>query len=347
MTRTRRRRTATGARWRLVTGLVAALALTGCTAATAPAAPTGPPPTPQARQLADAVTLDGAVAQLEALQRIADDSGGTRASGTPGYERSVDHVAGELRAAGFDVSTPTYEVDDDTTLRNVVAQTRTGDPGAVVVTGAHLDSVEDGPGINDDGTGVAALLETATRLGGSPEIDNAVRFAFWGSEEDNLQGSTGYVDGLSGAERDAILLYLNADMLGSPNGGYFVQGGAGDGRSETGPPGSATVARTLTEELSATGVTAETIPFVGDDDAPFVEAGIPTGGALTGDADRKTPEQARAWGGQAGEVFDRCYHSACDDLSNVNRTLLERYTTAIAGTVGRFATGAAERPSSG
>src|SRR4051794_23973106 len=107
------------------------------------------------------------------------------------------------------------------------------------MAGAHLDSVPDGPGINDNGSGVAALLEIATELGGSPPIDRAVRFAFWGSEEEDLNGSDYYVQSLSAAERDQLALYLNLDMLASPNAGYFVQGGEGHRPSQTGPPGSA------------------------------------------------------------------------------------------------------------
>ncbi|MET0188843.1 MAG: M28 family peptidase, partial [Pseudonocardia sediminis] len=134
--------------------VAAALLLAGCS--TAPAAP---PDAPLARSLAEQVGSDGAAVHLEALQDVADSSGGDRASGGPGYERSVDHVAGILRDAGFDVATPAYEVSPGQVLRNVVAQTRTGDPAAVVMAGAHLDSVSDGPGLNDDGSGVAALLE--------------------------------------------------------------------------------------------------------------------------------------------------------------------------------------------
>ncbi|MDN5917027.1 MAG: M28 family peptidase [Pseudonocardia sp.] len=310
----------------------ACLLFTGCAASPAP-----PPDDPTARQLAGRVSGAGALVRLQVLQRIADGSGGDRAAGGTGYERSVDHVAGVLRDAGYEVTTPTYEVAPGRVLRNVVAQTRTGDPATVVMAGAHLDSVEDGPGLNDDGSGVAALLEIAERLGPAPNVAHAVRFAFWGSEEDELQGSTGYVRGLSEPERASIALYLNLDMLASPNGGYFVQGGQGLRQARSGPPGSETVARVLTEELAATGVVAETIPFTGDDESAFVEAGIPTGGAVTGDEDVKTADQARAWGGRADAVFDGCYHRSCDRLENVNRTSLDRYTRAVGGTVARFA----------
>jgi len=203
--------------------------------------------------------------------------------------------------------------------------------------GAHLDSVESGPGIVDDGSGVAALLEIAHQLGASASVRNAVRFAFFGSEENGALGSRGYLDGLSMDDRRKIILYVNVDMVASLNAGYFVQGGRGDEESESGPPGSAAVARVLTDQLTATGVTPEMIEFVGDDEAPFVEAGIPVAGAENGDRKEKTAEQAQAWGGQAGEVYDPCYHLACDRLDNVNRDVLDHYLRALGGTVAHFA----------
>ena len=289
------------------------------------------------------VTAEGAEPHLQALQRIADQNGGNRASPGPGYEASVDYVAGVLRAAGWEVSTPTYpvtveETGEQITLRNVIAQTRTGDPGRVVMAGAHLDSVPAGPGINDNGTGVAALLEIATGLGGSPPVTNAIRFGFWGSEEVDLNGSTEYVQGLSDADRQDLLLYLNLDMLASPNPGYFVQGGVGEDSDETGPSGSSEVARVLVEQLAAAGVTAETTEFDGESDyAAFVDAEIPSGGVLAGDAQGKSAEQVQEWGGRAGEDFDRCYHSPCDRVDNVDRTAMDHFTDAVAGTLAHFA----------
>ena len=128
-------------------------------------------------------------------------------------------------------------------------------------------------------------------------------------------------------------------MVASPNGGYLVQGGTGRDAESAGPPGSATVGRVLADQLVRTGVTApEIIEFVGDDESPFVEAGIPVGGAENGDAEEKTAAQAQAWGGQAGQVYDRCYHEACDRLDNANREVLDHYLRALAGTLAHFAT---------
>jgi aminopeptidase S len=299
------------------------------------------------QQLAGEVSEARALKHLQALQKIADEHGGNRATGTPGYDASVDYVVGMLRAAGFKASAPTYDASDwdgeGNSGRNVFAQTRTGDPGNVVMIGAHLDSVEEGPGIVDNGSGVAALLEIATQLGDDPSVQNTVRFAFFGGEENGAEGSTAYVEGLSAADRGKIKLYLNVDMVASPNGGYFVQGGRGRDPETAGPPGSATIARVLADQLAKTGVTdPEIIEFVGDDESAFIEAGIPVGGAENGDAEDKTRSQAKAWGGQAGEVYDRCYHEACDNIDNVNRDVLNHYMRALAGTVAHFATSTAE-----
>ena len=117
----------------------------------------------------------------------------------------------------------------------------------------------------------------------------------------------------------------------------------GDDEDAAGPAGSATIGRVLVEQLAAAGATApEIIEFVGDDKSPFIEAGIPVGGAENGDATEKTAQQARDWGGQAGEVYDRCYHQACDRLDGVNREVLDHYLRAMAGALARFATSTGE-----
>ena len=321
------------------------LALVAVACGSVAAAPPIPPDGPLVQQLTGDVSDARAMKHLQALQKIADEHGGNRAAGTAGYDASVEYVARVLRNAGFKVSSPTYEASGGSHRRrasdlerNVIAQTRTGDPSQVVMIGAHLDSVEEGPGIVDDGSGVATLLEIATQLGADPSVQNMVRFGFFGGEENGAEGSTGYVEGLSAADRQKIKLYLNVDMVASPNGGYFVQGGKGDDPEETGPAGSATIARVLADQLVKTGVTSpEIIEFVGDDESAFIEAGIPVGGAENGDADDKTREQAKAWGGQAGEPYDRCYHEACDTINNVNRDVLNHYMRALAGTLAHFA----------
>jgi aminopeptidase S len=151
-----------------------------------------------------------------------------------------------LRKAGWKVSTPEFDVEGDR-IRSVIAHTETGDPEKVVMAGAHLDSVEDGPGMNDNGSGSAALLELAVRMGGFPRVTNQVRLAWWGAEEVDMDGSTHYVETLSRADQRKIALYLNLDMVASPNVGYLVEGK--DGCDEDAADGSAEVARVLAERL--------------------------------------------------------------------------------------------------
>ncbi len=229
---------------------------------------------------------------------------------------------------------------DERRSRNVLAQTSTGNPDNVVMAGAHLDSVAAGPGINDNGSGTAALLETAVRLGGAPGVANAVRFAFWGAEEEGLIGSTRYVQGLSEADRLRIALYLNLDMVASPNAAYLAYDGDNSDNvgAGPGPEGSATVERVLLEQLAAAGVAASGTDFDGRSDyGPFIAVDIPAGGLFTGAEEVKTPEQAQRWGGTAGQPYDRCYHQACDRIDGIDRTALDRNVDAVAGTIARFA----------
>jgi Zn-dependent M28 family amino/carboxypeptidase len=257
---------------------------------------------------------------------------------TAGLSKSDgDAVAGR---AGTPVTLVLATTIDVKRSRNVIAQTTTGNPDNVVMAGAHLDSVPAGPGINDNGSGTATLLETAVRLGGAPAVTNAVRFAFWGAEEEGLIGSTRYVMGLSEADRLKIALYLNLDMVASPNAAYLAYDGDNSDNvgAGPGPEGSATVERVLLDQLAAAGVAGEGTDFDGRSDyGPFIAAGIPAGGLFTGAEEPKTAEQAQKWGGTAGQPDDPCYHQACDRVDNIDRTALDRNVDAFAGTIGRFA----------
>jgi Zn-dependent M28 family amino/carboxypeptidase len=255
-----------------------------------------------------------------------------------GVSRSAgDALAGR---AGATVTLTLVTTVQETPSRNVLAQTRTGNPDEVVVSGAHLDSVPEGPGVNDNGSGVATVLETAVHLSASPPVTNAVRFAFWGAEEVGLVGSTAYVQGLPEEERNRIALYINLDMVGSPNSGYLVYDGddsdhEGDG---PGPRGSAAIEHALVEGLAAAGAQAAGTDFSGRSDyGPFIEHGTPAGGLFTGAEEIKSPDEAQRWGGTAGEAYDRCYHQSCDRLDTLDRTALDRNTDAFAATVARFA----------
>ena len=229
-----------------------------------------------------------------------------------------------------------------TTSRNVIAQTKTGDSRNVITVGAHLDSVRSGPGINDNGSGVAAVLETALQLGAEPQADNAVRFAFWGSEEISADGSSNYVRSLTEEQLGDVALYLNFDMIASPNAGYFTDDG--DQSAQTGPApvavpeGAAGIERMLAGHLNLAGVRPADMPLARNTDyAAFLAAGIPVGGITTGSSQRKTEVQARLWGGKAGEAFDPNYHTGRDTIDNINRDALAVMASTVAFAVGSYA----------
>ncbi|MGH3369687.1 MAG: M28 family peptidase [Nocardioidaceae bacterium] len=210
------------------------------------------------------------------------------------------------------------------TTSNIFAESRFGDPDNVVMAGAHLDSVSAGPGINDNGSGSATILEVAQQMA-KVEPTNKVRFALWGAEESGLVGSHHYVDDLKAndaAELERIALYLNFDMIGSPNYARFVYDGdnsafpVGTG-SAAGPAGSGEIEDMFHAYFGSVGLTSAETPFSGRSDyGPFIAAGvdIPSGGLFTGAEGVKTDAQAAAFGGLAGAAYDPCYHQACDAL---------------------------------
>ncbi|MGP3914458.1 M20/M25/M40 family metallo-hydrolase [Nonomuraea sp. 10N515B] len=225
------------------------------------------------------------------------------------------------------------------TDENVIAESRFGDPRNVVMVGAHLDSVPEGPGINDNGSGTAAILEVAEEMGRYP-IKNKVRFAFWAAEEIGLLGSDQYVGSLSQAERDRIKLYLNFDMVASPNYAYKLYDGDNSDNvgSPAGPPGSAEIEKQLAAFYGSRNLPTVGTDFDGRSDyGPFIQIGIPAGGIFTGAEGLKTAEEAALFGGTAGVAYDACYHQACDTIANVNATALDVDSDAIADSVARYA----------
>ncbi len=200
-----------------------------------------------------------------------------------------------------------------------LAPRKAKDAGKVVLLGAHLDSVGEGPGINDNGSGTATTLEIAEEMAANRAPRNPVRFAWWGAEESGLVGSTYYVSQLSEAEGEQIGLNLNFDMLGSPNFVRFVYDGDGSAFGTAGPPGSDDIERTFLEYFASQGLATDPTAFDGRSDyKPFIDVGIPAGGLFSGAEGVKTAEQQARYGGVTGEAYDRCYHQACDTFSNVS-----------------------------
>jgi len=444
-------------RFFLVVAAAAGILAAACLSGNHDESATGTAPAPQAAErLAQAVTQEGLKARLAALQRIADENGGTRASGTPGYDASVQYVAKQLRRAGYtphlqrvrftdshelappqlarvspgprtydypddfvslrysgsgDVEAPLEPVDaasetsgcdssdfDDfdsgsialirrggcfffekvrnatsagaaavivfndgspghegpieatllrpvkvpalslanglgeqlaedakaglvrmrvhtslelgeTSAANVLADLPGKTKGSPLLLGAHLDSIESGPGINDNGSGVATLLELAVQaraLGIEP--GQPVRFAFWAGEEAGEFGSRAYVKSLENPIDD-IASVVNIDMDGSPNAEAFVYQGDG------------AIQKVLSDAVRAEGLDPVAVDLEGrSDHAPFQEAGIPTGGLYTG-ADELASN---------GQPHDNCYHRACDTIDNVDFEVLEKMAHALA-----------------
>ena len=207
------------------------------------------------------------------------------------------------------------------------------------MAGAHLDSVEAGPGINDNGSGSAALLETALSLANS-HPENTLRFAWWAFEEGGLVGSADYVEGLSAAERERIALYMNYDMVGSPNSIFMVYD-ADQSTFEAPveiPEGSAAIEDLYESYYTLVGEPYDDSEFSGRSDyEAFILAGIPASGLFTGAEGIKTEEQAAIWGGMAGEQFDPCYHEACDTRENIDQHALDVNSDLIAFAMLTFA----------
>ncbi|MFF2496267.1 M28 family metallopeptidase [Agromyces sp. NPDC058064] len=431
-------------------------------------------------KLLECVSGDGAMEHLEALQSIADENGGNRAAGLPGYEASVDYVVDTLEAAGWNVSIEEFDYDfigdaeleqltpvqaeyptgafsgsgagdvtapvvavdinlvpprastsgceesdfdgfpagsialvqrgtcnfgdkaffaeqagavgviifnqgntpdreglvvadassrtdgtpvthgipvvgasfdqgvalsqpnstarvfvpepDPRPQKNVIAELPGRNDANVVMAGAHLDSVREGPGINDNGSGSAALLEIAEQMS-KVKPQNTVRLAWWGAEEDGLLGSAAYVAALSQAEKDEIALYLNFDMVASPNYMFMTYDGDESGfpAPVTVPDGSVEIEKLFESYFTSVGVPYDDAEFSGRSDyEAFILNGIAAGGLFTGADAIKTPEQEAIWGGVAGEMLDQCYHQACDDIDNVNAYALDVNMDAIA-----------------
>ncbi len=216
--------------------------------------------------------------------------------------------------------------------KNVIAELRGANDNNVVMAGAHLDSVQAGPGINDNGSGSASLLEIAQNMAKN-KPQNTVRLAWWGAEEAGLVGSTEYVDGLSQAEKDRIALYLNFDMVASPNYIFMVYDGDESGFEAPVivPDGSVAIEDLFESYFTKVGRPYDDAEFSGRSDyQAFINNGIPAGGLFTGAEVPKNEEQQAIWGGVAGEAFDQCYHQACDTIDNVNLEALDVNIDAIA-----------------
>lgn len=237
---------------------------------------------------------------LRALQAIADRDGGNRAHGTKGYRDSVVYVRHVLEAAGYHTTLQPFEHAGSTGW-NLIADLPGGDTRHTVMLGAHLDSVEAGPGINDNGSGAAAVLATAVSAARTHlRPQRHLRFAWWGAEEGGLFGSAHYVDGLNSKARKNIDTYVNFDQAGSKNTSMWLV-----------VHGEQRATDAFESYFADRSIPTFDIGDTGSDDQTFANAGIPIAGFTTGISD--------------------CIHSACDDIANVDPATEIISTNAIIG----------------
>jgi Zn-dependent M28 family amino/carboxypeptidase len=273
-----------------------------------------------------------------------------------GYDIKVPVLGATYAAGRYLVDHPSATVSLSSSTRtdtlqtnNLIAETKTGRTDRTIISGAHLDSVPEGPGINDDGSGSATQLEIAlqmAKLGIKPV--NQVRFIWFSGEEQGLFGSIHYADNLSKSERSSVIAMLDFDMLASPNYALQIYDGDGSEFGVAGPNGSGTVESVFQKFYDARGLYTERIAFDGRSDYDeFTVVGIPAGGIAAGAEVHKTPFQQSKWGGTVSDTlagqFDPCYHLACDSYGikghpdNINDTALDINSDAVAHSVLTFA----------
>jgi len=259
------------------------------------------------------------------------------ASFADGQELYSLDQAGDVTARVF-----TAILDEQRPTSNVLAYSDKGNTDEKVVIGAHLDSVTEGAGINDNGSGSAGILEIAEELDDT-KLDKKLRrqlvFAFWGAEESGLVGSEYYVGQLTPSQLGDHYANLNFDMIGSPNYVRFIYDGDNsdfepDGVNVfAGPPGSGEIEGIFERYFAGQGLASDPTPFSGRSDyGPFIAAGIPAGGLFTGAEGIKTADQAARYGGTAGVAYDPNYHGAGDDITNISTKALGEMADAAAHT---------------
>ena len=228
--------------------------------------------------------------------------------GTVGVTRELGaDLLAQTRAGGATVTLDLEQLVEQRPTWNVLAETRTGSDDDVVMLGAHLDGVPEGPGIHDNASGVAATLEVARQAAKANKAESKVRFALWGAEEIGLLGSHHYVDTLTAAEREDIILYTNLDMVAPLDHQNTLGVLTADW--------SIGAESLLGAQLDRDGHAHQPEGSNGRSDyAPFVDAGIASTGLLS--------------------IRDDNYHTPQDDIDNVSITTLTHTARAVANLIG-------------
>jgi len=272
------------------------------------------------------IGADAPMAHLQKLMDFAKASNNTRVIGSAGFTSTVNYIKQQLDALGWQTTVQNFTTGGRSAA-NVIAEWPYGDAAHVIMAGAHSDSVAAGPGINDDGSGVAALLANATvitRSGLRPQ--KRIRFGFWGAEEEGDVGSGYYVSHLPSGGAATIDAYLNFDMIGNrPENGRTV------GWSLYTEGQSNGLNQPFQTYFSSQGVTVN--PSLDTDDrsdhAAFKRAGVQVTGVSSV---------------RSLSALGACYHRACDDLTDVAQNSVVLGSNAIANAVWSLAGTASAAP---
>jgi len=287
---------------------------------------TTPPTDERLEERLDPEAIEGWLRELSDVTVLHGD----RLATTEGEAAARAWARTELEALGWTVEEQpvTWGIPLRTSY-NLVATSPFGSADQVVILGAHLDTVADVTGMNDNGSGVVACIALAQAMSErSRAPDHQARVVLFTREEDWKLGSYTYSESLSAIDAEATVAMLNLDMLGSPNGFPFIMDG-----SEVSEASDA-LTDLLVQVMDDDGQPWELFGFsIYSDHAYFIDRDIPIAYLATGAGDLKTEEQAAEYGGTAGEPYDPNYHTAADDLDNVDQDLLMLMTRAAGGAV--------------
>lgn len=157
------------------------------------------------------------MAHLNAFQKIARQSKGNRAVGSKGGKATNQYILAQLNKTPYAVQVMNFKNEDKKAGQNIIVDIK-GKKDKTIIIGAHTDSVTTGPGINDNASGTAVLLDFIQQLAKSKKQPNdSLRVIFWDSEEYGLAGSSAYVKSLTAKQLKQIKSYLNLDMVGTKN----------------------------------------------------------------------------------------------------------------------------------
>ena len=300
---------------------------------------------PSAQSISHRTSVDDAWKHLEAFQKIADQQQHNRSVGSPGGLASATYILDALKNMHLAPVVQEFTNSEGRKAQNILVEIK-GKSSQVTMMGAHYDSVEFGPGINDNATGTAVLLEIIAAITAQKIVPHhTLRFAFWDSEEVKVEGSRYYVEQNKNVLKNTVANYINVDMVGTPSPTILVTDGDGStwenllqqylenaktdeeknqmrelvAQLRQSFPEQVSGAKTL-ENIYSSYLAAKNIPYTADyllsnstDIFPFLGVVPAFGVVMTNETLSENGELSYA----------PCYHKACDTIQNVDRQSLQ------------------------